>query len=151
MRIRAPLCLLLALCTVLTWALAPHGTRVYASQISGAIFTTNVNDTQVNGNIYMDKTQVYLNGGPGKNAPVGAAGLPAGVYVFQVTDPSGKSLLSTDAAGCRQFTVNAAGYMTDVNPSLAFGCAHSTGVDSVTGGITVQLMPYNDTPNNGGE
>ena len=35
-----------------------------------------------------------------------AAGLDDGVYVFQVTDPSGKTLLSTDAVQCRQFTVS---------------------------------------------
>lgn len=149
MRTRSLWCLLLALCTALAWALGPNETRVFASKISGAIFTTNVNDTEVNGNIYTNKGDVYLNGGPGKNAPLGAAGLPAGIYVFQVTDPSGKTLLSTDAAGCRQFTVNTAGYITDVNPSGT--CGHATGLDSVTGGRTVQLMPYLDTPNSGGE
>ena len=30
-------------------------------------------------------------------------------------------------------------------------CAHVTGIDGEDGGITVQLFPYDDTPNNGGE
>ena len=30
------------------------------------------------------------------------------------------------------------------------GCAHATGTDGEDGGITVQLFPYDDTPNNGG-
>src|SRR5215472_1295617 len=73
----------------------------HADPVSGAIFTTDVNGNVVNKNQYAAKTDVYLNGGPGVNAPPGAAGLsPDGVYIFQVTDPSGKTLLSTDAAQC---------------------------------------------------
>jgi hypothetical protein len=118
-----------------------------ANPISGAIFTTVANGSEVNFNIYAAKTDVYLNGGPGLGAPLGAAGLPDGTYVFQVTDPSGKTLLSTDAAACRQVTV-VGGVFSSVSPSG--GCAHltSTGQD---GSTTVQLMPYLDTPNNGGE
>jgi hypothetical protein len=66
--------------------------------------------------------------------------------VFQVTDPSGKKLLSTDAARCRLFDV-ANGIITNV---VATGCQHKTGVDVDHGAITVQLMPYLDTPNAGG-
>jgi len=88
-----------------------------ADPISGAIFTTDVSGVPVNLNIYAAKEDVYLNGGPGINAPVGAAGLPAGTYSFQVTDPSGKTLLSTDAVSCRQFTVD-----VDVQLVLRHGC-----------------------------
>lgn len=119
-----------------------------APPLSGAIFTTLPDGSEVNFNIYGAKEDVYLDGGPGPGAPQGAAGLPDGVYVFQVTDPSGKTLLSTDAAGCRQFTVTN-GIITDVAP--AGSCAHVTGTDVDHGATTVQLMPYNDTPNNGGE
>jgi hypothetical protein len=65
-----------------------------------------------------------------------------------VTDPSGKTLLSTDAVACRQFTVDASGRIQSVAPSGA--CAHVTGTDGEDLGITVQLFPFNDTPNNGG-
>ena len=71
--------------------------------LSGAIFTTIFDGTEVNYNIYADKRAVYLDGGPGKGAPTSAAGLPIGDYYFQVTDPSGKVLLSTDPIVCRQF------------------------------------------------
>jgi hypothetical protein len=118
------------------------------TQLSGAIFTTDVTGEPVNLNIYAAKEDVYLNGGPGINAPDDAAGLPAGTYSFQVTDPSGKTLLSTDAVECRQFTVDASGVIQSVAPSGA--CAHATGADGEDGGITVQLFPYADTPNNGG-
>jgi hypothetical protein len=116
--------------------------------LSGAIFTTDASGVPVNLNIYAAKEDVYLNGGPGINAPDDAAGLPAGTYSFQVTDPSGKTLLSTDAVTCRQFTVDASGVIRSVAPSGA--CAHATGTDGEDAGITVQLFPYDDTPNNGG-
>jgi hypothetical protein len=114
---------------------------------SGAIFTTLPDGSEVNFNIYAQKTDVYLDGGPGPGAPQSAAGLDDGTYVFQVTDPSGKSLLSTDPARCRQFTV-AGGVITGV---VATGCQHLTGDDLDHGAVTVQLMPYLDTPNNGNE
>jgi hypothetical protein len=116
--------------------------------LSGAIFTTDVTGVPVNLNIYAAKEDVYLNGGPGINAPDEAAGLPAGTYAFQVTDPSGKTLLSTDDVSCRLFTVDASGVIQSVAPSG--GCAHDTGTDGEDLGITVQLFPYADTPNNGG-
>ncbi|QGN31828.1 hypothetical protein [Microlunatus sp. Gsoil 973] len=117
-------------------------------RLSGAIFTSDVSGVPVNLNQYGAKDDVYLNGGPGINAPDDAAGLPAGTYTFQVTDPSGKTLLSTDDISCRQFTVDASGVIQNV--SAAGSCAHSTGTDGEDFGITVQLFPYNDTPNPGG-
>src|SRR5436190_9971905 len=111
-----------------------------ASAPSGAIFTTVADGTEVNYNIYQAKEDVYLDGGPGPGAPQHAAGLDDGVYVFQVTDPSGKTLLSTDPAECRQFTISG-GIITSTAPS---SCPHTTGVDVDHGAITVQLMPFDD-------
>jgi hypothetical protein len=119
-----------------------------STSLSGAIFTTDATGVPVNLNIYADKQDVYLNGGPGVNAPDSAAGLPAGTYAFQVTDPSGKVLLSTDAVTCRQFSVDATGVIQGVVP--VGGCEHAVGADGEDGGATIQLFPYNDTPNNGG-
>lgn len=119
-----------------------------AQPISGAIFTTDSSGVPVNLNIYDAKEDVYLNGGPGINAPDDAAGLPAGTYSFQVTDPSGKTLLSTDDVTCRQFTVDESGVIQSVAPSGA--CAHATGSDGEDAGLTVQLYPFDDTPNRGG-
>lgn len=126
-------------------------TSARAAAPSGAIFTTVSDGSEVNFNIYPSKDAVYLDGGPGPGAPATAAGLDDGTYVFQVTDPSGKTLLSTDPAACRQFTVSG-GVITSVAPSG--GCAHHTDIDvdhSELGAITVQLIPYSDTPNPGGE
>ena len=71
---------------------AAESTVTAAPPLSGAIFTTNMNGTRVNQNHYNDKCEVYLDGGPGDNAPQWAAGLPDGDYYFQVTDPSGKKV-----------------------------------------------------------
>src|SRR5215470_5736629 len=120
----------------------------YAQAPSGAIFTTLADGSEVNTNLYAAKTDVYLDGGPGPGAPPTAAGLDDGRYVFQVTDPSGKTLLSQDAAQCRQFDVSngiITAYVT------VAGCtAHLTGTDVDHGAVTIQLMPFADTPNHGG-
>ncbi len=113
---------------------------------SGAIFTTLADGSEVNVNQYPSKDDVYLDGGPGIGAPATAAGLDDGTYVFQVTDPSGKTLLSSDPAECRQFTVSG-GVITGV---VATGCEHLIGSDVDHDATTVQLMPYDDTPNPGG-
>ena len=119
-----------------------------AAPVSGAIFTTDASGVPVNLNHYDNKRDVYLNGGPGLNAPDDAAGLPAGTYSFQVTNPNGEVLLSEDPVACRQFTVDDSGVIQSVAPGGA--CAHATGTDGEDAGITVQLFPYADTPNPGG-
>lgn len=119
--------------------------------LSGAIFTTDVSGVPVNLNHYADKRDVYLNGGPGINAPADAAGLPAGTYTFKVTGPNGKNLLSEDHRSCRQFTVNSSGVIDGVlTASPCTSPVHETGTDGEDGGKTVQLYPFADTPNAGG-
>ncbi len=130
----------------------------------GAIFTTMPDGSRVNANIYTNAYDVYLDGGPGPNAPPGAAGLPEGDYYFQVTDPSGKKLLSEDPVQCRRFHVNAWGVIEFVESSVLLEkyrgkwlesfCEHLTGKDQdygdELGAITVQLMPFQETSNKGG-
>ena len=115
----------------------------YASP-SGAIFTTLPYGEAINANTqYTAKSQVFLNGGPGPNAPTWAAGLPDGEYYFMVTDPAGKTLLSTDALANRRFTV-AGGLIVSANN-------HLWQPDTYRGeGGVVQLIPFNNTPNPGG-
>ncbi|HSH75900.1 MAG TPA: SdrD B-like domain-containing protein [Longimicrobiales bacterium] len=138
-----------------------------AEPLSGAIFTTTEDGSIVNENVrYEKKEDVYLDGGPGPNAPARAAGLPEGDYFFQVTDPSGKDLLSTDHISCRKIHVNANGVIDEVYAGenyewqngrdagwVSVACQHAQGVDidhPELGAITVQLFPYDDTPNPGG-
>ncbi len=140
-----------------------------APPLPGAIFTTTENGDIVNENVrYNEKEDVYLDGGPGPNAPSTAAGLPEGDYYFQVTDPSGKDLLSPDHISCRKIHVNDCGVIDIVFSGMTYEwvngkdggwvevpCQHGEGTDQDWGGdpcwaITVQLFPYDDTPNPGG-
>src|SRR5574337_583148 len=115
-----------------------------AAQFFGAIFTSTGDGNTVNGNLYDSKPDVYLNGGP-QNA--NSQGLPDGTYYFQVTDPSGAVLLSTDSADCRQVMVSGGKMAGATGP-----CPHANGSFNAANGTTpVQLIPFNDTPNAGGE
>jgi hypothetical protein len=120
-----------------------------AKGVPGAIFTTDLFGNVVNGNQYTSKCAVYLDGGPGPNAPANAAGLPDGDYYFQVTDPSGEQLLSTDPVSNRMFTVTG-GVITGHSGS------HPTGMDQDHSAVTISLADANcpadflTTPNNGG-
>jgi len=119
-------------------------TILFAAQFFGAIFTTKIDGTTVNGNVYEAKEDVYLNGGPQNT---NANGLPNGTYYFQVTDPSGSTLLSTDDAACRQMIV-----ANGVVSGPAGSCPHATGnFNPANNSTTVQLVPFDDTPNPGGE
>jgi hypothetical protein len=137
-------------------ALLLAGVSSLTAGLTGAIFTTNSTGTVVNGNQYDSPCSVYLDGGPGLHAPAHAAGLPNGSYYFQVTDPSGKTLLSTDPVGNRSFLVNA-GVIT--NYTGTGGPVHVTGPDLVhpeLGAITIRLAnlscpaDFTASPNNGG-
>jgi hypothetical protein len=120
------------------------------ANVSGAIYTSLSDGSEVNFNIYAQKENVYLNGGPGKGAGTNAPGLrvdgvPDGVYVFMVTSPDGQ-MLSTDIAECRKVQV-VGGLVKGATGS----CPHTNGSLQDGGATAVQLMPYNDTPNPGGE
>jgi hypothetical protein len=124
-----------------------------AQKVTGAIFTTNALSEYVNANVYDYADDVYLNGGPRPNAPCSAAGLPDGDYYFQVTDPSGSTLLHamSDTVGERKVKVEG-GLITDY-----YGSTRLTGTgkcaDPASGkiNITIELFPFDLTPNPGGE
>jgi hypothetical protein len=122
-----------------------------AAPVTGAIFTTLKDGSAVNHNIYNSKEDVYLNGGPGAaNGPCSAAGLPDGVYYFQVTDPSGKYLLSPVNESPEERKVKVyGGKIINYLGSNLHPWWHQTGIGKC--GITVQLYPFHDTPNPGGE
>ncbi len=122
--------------------LAPAGTS--AASFNGAIWTSLADGSSVNANIYANKSDVYLNGGP-QNCGNGN-GLPDGDYYFQVTDPSGATLLSQDAIKFRQVAV-----VNGVITGVSGDGNHAEGAGGCNGGLAVQLMPYSTTPNNGGE
>jgi hypothetical protein len=122
-----------------------------ANAYSGAIFTTNSGGVTVDQNLYSAKTEVYLNGGPQNT---NSAGLPnGGTYYFQVTGPDG-TLLSSDPAVCRQVTVanNVVSGAVAAPGCVAPYAPHPVGTYNSTNKSTpVQLAPFNDTGNPGGE
>jgi hypothetical protein len=123
--------------------------RPISAAFNGAIYTSTFDGQIVNQNLYPSKDAVYLNGGPQN---LNGKGLPNGEYYFQVTTPSGAKLLSTDNLVCRQVQVtNGAvnGYGPD---AAAAGCAHANGnFNLANNSIPLQLVPFDDTSNNGGE
>src|SRR6266481_5286794 len=84
------------LAAMLVWAFAVIAMMPRPAS-AGAIFTTNVDASKVNQNLYDTKADVYLSGGP---HTCGGVGLTPGTYYFQVTDPSGAVLLSSDPLQC---------------------------------------------------
>jgi hypothetical protein len=113
--------------------------------LSGAIYSTTKDGTAVNKNIYGSLQDVYLSGGPQNQ---NTSGLRDGTYYFQVTDPSGKTLLSTDNAVCRRLNVTNG----RVSGSAAGPCAHANGkFNSANGSLPVQLAPFSASPNSGNE
>ena len=149
--------LLLVAAAVFALATAVFSTAVMAAQsapVTGAIFTTDQNSTFVNGNVYDTATDVYLNGGPRPNAPCTAAGLPNGDYYFQVTDPSGKVLLSYEFVdGANHPIVDISQRKVNVTNGLmkSYSGTRYKGIGKCSGAITVELFPYLRTPNPGGE
>jgi hypothetical protein len=127
------------------------------AQNTGSIFTSTYDGTSwdVNANVLSNPMTVYLDGGPHNT---NASGLPLGDYYFQVTDPSGKYLLSTDDIACRTVHVSANtggnGVIYGV-PSVAPACSHQDALflgynPAPNGGDPVLLWPYAITPNGGG-
>jgi hypothetical protein len=102
---------------------------------SGAIFTTTPDGGIVNENVRYDaKNFVYLDGGPPPNAPAHAAGLEEGFYVFQITDPPGKLLLSVDPARCRVVHINEFGVIDELVPPMALGAESNNWADEAPKG-----------------
>jgi hypothetical protein len=105
------------------------------------------NGTGLNCNNYIGKDYVYMSGGPSQTV----SGLADGSYFFAVLAPgaqntflTGDGLLSTDPVANRTFTT--VGHEVDL---LAYDGTHLEGV-SPQGRPVIGLMPYADTPNNGG-
>ncbi len=118
---------------------------IASAQVTGALQTTTSTGTVVDGNIYNAKTDVYINGGPQNENDPGLN--PPGNYYFMVTDPDGKKLLSSDDISCREVVVSGGRITAVTGP-----CPHLPGtLDAANGELPVQLFPFDDTPNSGGE
>jgi hypothetical protein len=71
--------------------------------------------------------------------------LPDGDYVFQVTDMSGRLVLSTDEVGRRQVRI-----VGGVLQGVSGEGRHGMGGDSLGGATTVQLYPFDESPDASG-
>ncbi len=122
----------------------------YSHAINGAIYTSTANHSQVNANLYEAKEDVYLNGGP-SNSQCNGGHLDDGEYYFQVTDPSGKTLLhklnGANGDGIEKRRMRVTGGVISHNLT---GGARPTGGISACGSLSIRLFPFGDTPNNGG-
>lgn len=103
-----------------------------SAQVPGALYTTDESCQGVNLNIYGDKDDVYISGGPTKKQPV--THLPDGEYYVKVTEPNGELLGTSypnkpfvvaggEVQGCYQLSniltwpdLETAGYMDTTNP-----------------------------------
>jgi len=133
-----------------------------SAHLQGAVWTTAADGAKVNANLYDQKCPPladpcvtpplvpFLSGGPNFASPT--RWVPDGEYYFQVTDPSGKVLLSNDNIEARRFEVATDGtgkkyviYPLGGNPAPHIVCN-----DFINGNLTIALCPFDDTPNNGG-
>jgi hypothetical protein len=112
-----------------------------AAQASGSAYSTD--SKGVVANIFAKPKDVYLAGGPGPNAGCGNNGLANGPYYFQVTDPSGITLLSSDPLAKRVVTVS--GGVITAAPG-----GHVV-ANGPCGSKVVQLWPFNTSSSSGSE
>lgn len=130
--------LILGSAIALVCAVVGIGVALAAPQpVPGAIFTTNEACTGVDLNIYGNKDDVYLDGGP---AHPGAAGLADGEYYVQVTGPEG-TLLGTSVGAADETPVTVKEGEFELCYQLSAILIKAS--DSTPG--------YDDTPNAGGE
>ena len=103
-----------------------------ASAFAGAIFTTDLNCEKVNGNIYADKADVYLNGGPdGKGSALEANT----EYCVRVSAPGG--IPDLNAQECR-VTTDENGHFSCFN---LFECTGFADTDNPGGEYKVEVCP----------
>jgi hypothetical protein len=122
-------------------ALALLATAAHA-QLPGRIYLTDATGTPRNH--FPAGSPVFLAGGPALDSGTPGAGLRDGVYVFQVTDLAGTTLLSTDSIASRIVLVTG-GAIRGVMPG-----GHPV-VRGPSGTVLVQLQPYAENSATSGE
>ncbi len=108
------------------------------AEVPGAAFALNRQGNHLEGNAFPRKDGVYFSGGP--RGACTAPGLASGIWCFQVTDPAGTVLLTTDPIAQRCIRV-AGGvfveYLGTTRPASAVGPC---------GALNVRLAPFAPTP-----
>jgi len=114
------------------------GAAIAAQGNSGSIFVATAHGGVPSGNLFETSLDPYLSAGPRGNGKCTAGGLSDGDYYFQVTDPTGRVLLSSDDLEQRRFRVIAG--------RLATASATHGQTFGRCGDLTVQLAPFDVTP-----
>lgn len=132
---------------ILVLAVLPS--RLFAAQVTGAVFTTTYDAstgcTGVDLNHYADKRDVYLDGGPAHKGD--QTGLPDGDYYVQITSPMG-TLLGTSLGMDLEAPVHVVNGSFTVNSEGQGPCYRLWDIVH----LTPDFEPgYADTDNNGGE
>jgi hypothetical protein len=110
--------------------------------LAEAISVSHWDGSTPEGSLFVNRCDVYLTTGRTE----ATHSLPDGDYVFQVTDVSGDVLLSTDEVRLRQVQI-ADGVLRGVSGQGR----HGMGGDGVGGATTVQLCPFDESPDASGE
>lgn len=120
------------------------GAAIAAQGNSGHVFVTTSTGVAPAEGLFQSAQAPYLNAGPRGNAKCSSSsgGLDDGDYYFQVTDPSGRVLLSSDPIQDRMFRVSG-GRIVSVSES--HGSASGRCRD-----LLVQLFPFTTTTNREG-
>jgi hypothetical protein len=114
------------------------------AQTPGAALVLNRFGVHAEGNSFVRKDGAYLSGGPGVGClgpgACASAGLADGDYCFQITDPAGSVLLTTDPLAERCVRVK--------NGVVAqyLGTTRLVGRNAPCGAIQVRLVPFDTTP-----
>ncbi len=108
------------------------------AEVPGATFALNRLGNHVEGNAFPRKDGVYFSGGP--HGSCTAQGLSAGIWCFQVTDPAGTVLLTTDPIAQRSVRV-AGGVIVEY-----LGTTRASSLVGPCGALNVRLAPFAVTP-----
>jgi hypothetical protein len=114
---------------------SPAAAAATTAPISGSIATFGASGPQ---QVFAAKAGVFFAVGSTSTPCQSFAYLPDGTYVFQVTDRTGSTLLSTDPASERTITVK-----NGVIASYG-GTTHAVGPRTACGSLTIGLAPFND-------
>ena len=110
-------------------------------ELAGAVSVSLWDGSAPDGGLFVNRCDVYLTTGRTEVSRP----LPDGDYVFQVTDVSGRALLSTDELRLRQVRI-ADGVLRGVSGEGR----HGMGGDGLGGTTTVQLCPFDESPDASG-
>ena len=110
--------------------------------LAEAISVSHWDGSTPEGDVFVNRCDVYLTTGPTEVTHT----LPDGDYVFQVTDVTGRSLLSTDEVRLRQIQM-----VDGVLRGVSGQGRHGMGGDGAGGATTVQVCPFDESPDASGE